>query len=301
MTSRAPIHRTEAELERAKINRNVFSAVADNLIRCTGAFVDLQEDSGGSGTFVEIDDRLFVATAAHLVPPNPHSRLGFVTTTERNVQETVFPILGFATAGQWPDVAYLELPADVATTLGKTPITLDRISPRGLGRHDVMACLVGYPGELIRRNGSRLADGNHRVDCDFSMVFYPGLPLRQRLWPKSRSPLTSKNTDLFLPYDLDTELYESPGRGFPDRLATPPGTSGGGWWQGTNSGGKIWHAERVQLFGVQSRWSEHGKYIRGCQIHHWLRLLYEHEPQLRPSLRAAFAELFDNLPTRKPR
>jgi hypothetical protein len=301
MSKTTPIPRTEAELERARINSKVFSAVADNLIRCTGAFVDLENDSGGSGTFVDIDGRLFVATAEHLVPANPRGRLGFVTTTERNVRESVFPILGFATAGKWPDVAYLELPAEVAATLGKTPITLDRVSPRGIGSHDVMACLVGYPGELIRKKGYRLADGNQRIDCDFSMVFYPGLPLRQRYWPKSLSPRTSKNNDLFLPYDLGTELYEPPGRGFPDRLAKPQGTSGGGWWQGTDSDGKIWHAERVQLFGIQSRWSERGKYIRGCQIHHWLRLLYEHEPDLRETLRVAFPQLFDDRLSRKAR
>jgi hypothetical protein len=271
-------------------------------VNCTGAFIDIESGSqAGSGTFITIDGRLFFATAAHTIPANPNGRLSFVTATLSNVDHSVFPILRFATAGEWPDVAYLELPSDVAVTLGKTPITLDRVSPRGHGYQDVLACLVGFPSALMRRDCRPLSSGIQRLDCDFSMVFYPGLPLPPKSWPKSLSLPTSKTTDIFLPYDLETELHRPPGRGFPDSLVKPEGTSGGGWWQGVNSDGKVWHAERVQLIGIQSRWSQDRKYIRGCQIHDLLRLMYEHEPELRESLRIAFPDLFDDRPTRKPR
>lgn len=251
MANADPVERIDAELAQARTNSAAFAAISGNVIRCTGAIVDLKTHEVGSGTFVEIDGRLFVATASHLVPADPHGRLGFVTFAERKIEETAFSILGFARrSGDWPDVAYLELSPGVVSELGKTPITLDRISPRGVGLPDVIAGLVGYPSEFVRQQRGLIVAGKQEIDLNFSMVYYPGLPLPPKSWPAPSSPLPSKTTDLFLPYDLETELYRPPGDGFPDRLAIPKGTSGGGWWQSVHAEGKVWHPERVQLIGI---------------------------------------------------
>ena len=86
-------------------------------------------------------------------------------------------------------------------------------------------------------------------------------------------------------------MYELPAGDRTAKLVAPGGTSGGGWWQGENVD-SVWSAEKICLIGIQSTFNEQKKYIRGCQIHHWLRLLHKNEPKLRKTLKKAFKGLF---------
>jgi hypothetical protein len=94
--------------------------------------------------------------------------------------------------------------------------------------------------------------------------------------------------DIFLPYDPEKEIWyyeENEGDANPPE---PRGAGGGGLWQGTPTKVELWNAEAVRLIGIQSRLNEKEKYLRGCQIIHWLRLLHEQCNDLRPALVAAF-------------
>lgn len=278
---------SKVDWNRVRINDSVCTAVADNLVYCTGAFLDLGNSELGlaSGTYVTIDDRLFLATCSHAVPDSPQGRLSFVTGNLENVRRSVYDIIGFGKA-EAADVAYIELPPDVAVKTGKTPITLERIDPRGIGEIGRLAFVVGFPSELVGQKTRHVSDDIRVIDFDLSMLFYTNAPLPLPEWPSDGNP----SLDLFLVYDREAEVWRFARNGR-DSLANPVGTSGGGWWQGENTDGQLWTAERVKLFGIQSSWHEGKKYIRGCQIQHWLRLLYEHEPALQDTLRSAFPNL----------
>jgi len=286
---------TKADLERARLNTTVCSAAASNLAYCSGAFLDtaaLDRATAipvASGTFVAIQDRVFFATAGHCIPTKPRNRLSFVTRSTTNIRDTILPIVGFAKSAD-VDVGYLELSLESLAMTGKTPIALDRIGVRGAGEQNRLAFVVGFPSELVGQTIQPLPrSGPRLIDCDFKLMFYTHLPLPPKSWPDTK-PTPSESADLFMRYDKEETLWRFPGQADGDTLADPDGTSGGGWWQGVNCDGQLWHPDRVQLIGIQSSWHKGSKYIRGCQIAHWLRLLYEGEPELRPALTARFRD-----------
>jgi hypothetical protein len=122
---------------------------------------------------------------------------------------------------------------------------------------------------------------------------YSNTPIKPENWPNvsSADPASDKAVDIFLPYDPEKEMWYYEENEGDDNLPEPRGLSGGGLWQGSQTKVELWNAEGVQFFGIQSRWNEEEKYVRGCQIIHWLRLLHEHCSDLRPALVAAFPEL----------
>jgi hypothetical protein len=67
-------------------------------------------------------------------------------------------------------------------------------------------------------------------------------------------------------------------------LPEPRGAVGAGLWQGSSTKVEHWNAGEVQLFGIQSRWNDKEKNVRGCQIIHWLRLVRDNYDDLRPTL-----------------
>jgi hypothetical protein len=122
---------------------------------------------------------------------------------------------------------------------------------------------------------------------------YSNAPIEPEKWPNvaSADPASDCTVDIFLPYDPEKEMWYYEENERDDNLPEPRGASGGGLWQGSLSKVEHWNAEGVQLIGIQSRWNEKKKYVRGCRIIHWLRLLHEHCSDLRPTLVAGFPEL----------
>ena len=122
---------------------------------------------------------------------------------------------------------------------------------------------------------------------------YCNAPIKPANWPNvsSADPASDQAVDIFLPFDPEEEMWHYEEDEENDNLPEPRGVSGGGLWQGTLTKVELWNAEAVRLFGIQNRSNEQEKYVRGCQITHWLRLLYEHYSDLRPVLIAAFPEL----------
>jgi len=122
---------------------------------------------------------------------------------------------------------------------------------------------------------------------------YSNPPIIPGNWPEvsSTDPPSGGTVDIFLPYDPAKEIWYDPENEGNANLPEPRGAAGAGLWQGSSTKVEHWNPEEVKLFGIQSRWNEKEKYVRGCQIIHWLRLLHEHYRDLRPALVAAFPEL----------
>ena len=288
-SSRIP--RKVENFERIVVNTNNSWAVAQNLSKHTVAFVDLNKplERMTSGVLVSIDGHLFVATAAHAVPSQPEGRLSFVVPTAKTTDAGAIPILRCGKIeSEWPDVGFLEIdPAGALPVLGKEAIGLDQISLRGAGHPECRCLLFAYPTEMIR---TEQTDPPHLT---FRPMCYSNAPIKPENWPNvsSADPASNQAVDIFLPYNAEEETWYYEENEGDKNLPEPRGAVGGGLWQGSLTKVELWNAEGVQLFGIQSRWNEKEKYVRGCQIIHWLRLLHEHYSYLRPALVAAFSEL----------
>ncbi|MGD0896978.1 MAG: hypothetical protein ABR915_04020 [Thermoguttaceae bacterium] len=279
--------------DRIVVNANDSWAVAQNLSRHTVAFVDLNKpvERMTSGILVSIGGHLFVATAADAVPAQPEGRLSFVVPKTKTIDAGALPILRSGKIeSEWPDVGFLELdPAGALPVLGKEAIGLDRISLRGPGHPECRCLLFGYSSERIRTEQTDPS----QLHLTFRPVCYSNAPIKPENWPgvSSADPASDQAVDIFLPYDPEEETWQYEENEGDDNLPEPRGAGGGGLWQGSTTKVELWNAEGVQLLGIQSRWNEKEKYVRGCQIIHWLRLLHEHYSALRPALVAAFPEL----------
>jgi len=243
-----------------------------------------------SGVLVSISGHLFVATAAHAVPSQPGGRLSFVVPTKA-IDAGALPILRCGKIeSEWPDVGFLELdPAGALPVLRKEAIDLAQISLRGPGHPECRCLLFGQTSQMIR---TEQADRS-QLHLTFRPMCYSNAPIEPQNWPtvSSADPASDRGVDIFLRFDPEEETWYYEENERDDNLPEPRGLCGGGLWQGSQTKVELWNAEGVQFFGIQSRWNEEEKYVRGCQIIHWLRLLHEHCSDLRPALVAAFPEL----------
>jgi hypothetical protein len=279
-------------VDRIVVNANDSWAVAQSLSRHTVAFVDLNKplERMTSGVLVSLGGHLFVATAAHAVPSQPGGRLSFVVPTKA-IDAGALPILGCGKIeSEWPDVGFLELdPAGALPVLRKEAIDLAQISLHGPGHPECRCLLFGQTSEMVR---TEQADPS-QLRLTFRPMCYSNAPVRPENWPNvsPADPASDRGVDIVLPFDPEEEVWYYEGDQRDDNLPEPRGLCVGGLWQGSQTKVELWNPEEVQLFGIQSRWNEEEKYVRGCQIIHWLRLLLEHYRHLRPALVAAFPEL----------
>jgi hypothetical protein len=279
-------------VDRIVVNANDSWAVAQSLSRHTVAFVDLNKplERMTSGVLVGIGGHLFVATAAHAVPSQPGGRLSFVVPTKA-IDAGALPILRCGKIeSEWPDVGFLELdPAGALPVLRKEAIDLAQISLRGPGHPEGRCLLFGQTSEMVRTEQTDPS----QLHLTFRPMCYSNAPVKPEKWPNvsSADPASDRGVDVFLPFDPEEETWHYEENEGDDNLPEPRGLCGGGLWQGSQTKVELWNAEGVQLFGIQSRWNEEEKYVRGCQIIHWLRLLHENYSDLRPALVAAFPEL----------
>jgi hypothetical protein len=278
---------------RIVVNTNDSWAVAQDLSRHTIAFVDLDKplERMASGVLVSIDGHLFVATAAHAVPSQPGGRLSFVVPKTKAIDAGALPILRCGKIeSEWPDVGFLELdPAEALPVLGSEAINLDRIDVRGPGHPECRCLLFGYPSEMAQAEQTDPS----QLQVTFRPMCYSNPPIIPENWPNvsSAEPASNQAVDIFLPYDPAKEIwYDQENEGHAN-LPEPRGAAGAGLWQGSSTKVEHWNAEEVKLFGIQSRWNDKDKYVRGCQIVHWLRLVRDSYNDLAPTLVKVFPGL----------
>ncbi|MHB8900578.1 MAG: hypothetical protein ACYC6Y_17635 [Thermoguttaceae bacterium] len=166
---------------------------------------------------------------------------------------------------------------------------MDRISVRGPGHPECRCLLFGYPSEIFETEQTDPS----QLHLTFRPMCYSNTPMEPENWPhlSSTDLAPHQAVDIFLPYDPEKEMWHYEESEGDNNVIEPRWVSGGGLWQGSQTKVELWNPEEVQLFGIQSRWNGKGKYVRGCQIIHWLRLLHEYYSDLRPALVAAFPEL----------
>lgn len=257
-----------------------------------------------SGTLVTIDGRLFVATAGHTIPART-TMLEFIggNVVRIHASDEKAPghrewsgsqsvnVLKGAKHSQY-DVGFLELRKDALEILSREAVPLSGLSLRPL-QYGRTAILFGFPSALESETEmTRSARLLHS-----SSMTYPNPVLAPEEWPTTpandRSP--DENVDCFLRYsrnDPNMEMIPLGGHttrlpvDLQDQLPEVSGMSGGGFWQRWTpmSTAELWFPCDYQLFAIQSSWNETQEYVRGIRIRHWLGLLKDQYPELRPAI-----------------
>lgn len=262
------------------------TAVHRYLARFAVPFIDkgASELPIASGTLLNVFGKLLIVTAAHCIPSNPNERLWFLATYPTHSQDKPLAILNHASHADY-DAGFIELGWDEATAYFKDKEVCDiqRVQPVGPGREKALVSLVGNPAARVdtTRHHQGLPAWAARIDAYSSVVMstteWPAMPAGVR---------PADNTvDIFLPYPKDLrQLDENTDM----EAYHPGGFSGGGIWDQHFSAEGLWSPEKATLFGIQSSWSESGRYLRGVQVVHWLRLVHQHYPAIRPQLEQQF-------------
>jgi hypothetical protein len=256
------------------------------LVSTTGTDIALS-----SGTLVSVGNRLFVATAAHTIPNQPAAEIWVLSSEPRSSAEPYLPIMNRGKApGDDPDVGFLELdPLAALGYLKKEACPLDWVAVQGVGRPNRSALLIGNPGQYVkpREHVKPGTPGTKYPAIVPLMIAYYTVPLMESEWPAAPNPDPSK--DIFLDWPAtEAQQLESKQSIF---LPNPEGMSGGGIWDQGFETDVLWTVQSARLFGIQSRWHATLRYTRAVQIVHWLRLIHDNYPDLRPLLDQRFPGL----------
>lgn len=230
-----------------------------------------RETFAGSAICVAIENRIFIATAAHNFR-GLDSGGSFTLFSANRSSDTPLAIIG-ANYRQnlpdgLPDIAWLEIDPASAAQSELIGVSLESIVTHPTLDPSSLYMVTGFPTDL-RREENRTTNHTNFV---VPLVLYVTHALPQQ--------------DLAIG---DVVLsYQREGLG-PDGfgiIAEPHGMSGGGIWhvQGQEDNLTVWNAGRTRLIGLTTTYGRGQNEIRGVRMHHWLQLLMDDLPELRPLL-----------------
>lgn len=275
-----------------QISHNLSTAIAKHLHRTTLAytFVKDGQEQVGSGTLVQIGNRMLIATTAHTIPTRK-DRITFVPKLEFHEIERAVTVIDVHKSA-YEDVGIIEVEVDAPRLLGMEALQLDRIADLGAGREAARAALIGYPAaQIIPNYQTRILQFEGlSISCEpISPIAWGGIPIG-----RDDSPYDPQ-AHVFTHYNLDDPLFVHPENPSRDEVAPEPfGLSGGGFWQCPESReGKIWSPSMLSLFAIQSSWCKGRKHVKGVQVIHWLQLVADTYPELAAELRCQFPRLID--------
>ena len=219
----------------------------------------------GAGVFVQIGERLFVATAAHCM-----KRDAFIAN-EKGFEFPSKPAVTILNRGaDWDiDIGFLEVDVDNhVKALNRSVCSLDQLALSNLVVGD-MHHVVGYPVGNWTQQGIT----TELVKCGFGSQFQ------------------EKEGDyLIFPFPKKENWFRPFGEDFKKAtfIETPEGFSGGGLWAFNRvSDGELFvPAKHIKLRGIQSAWWIERRLVMCVPIQRWLELIHEAYPDLRPELEA---------------
>ena len=224
----------------------------------------------GSGTCIQVGDRYFVATAAHVIASSQKEEIWLIHQTAPT--ENQIPILACGTRGGTAneddiDVGWIELEGNTAIGLNKTFIQLAQIQPNVAFVENDLVVINGYPGALVNKQLLKLRE------LSVQSIAYHTVTLPKSEWPNGKQ----EAFDIITNYPSDGNILTD---GTPYSLPDAPGISGGGIWSMNITTAGLWSPMSAQLIGVFRSWSDSHRWGRGTQIQHWLKLISDSHPEL---------------------
>lgn len=185
-------------MERRKIvvAQHVVGSLRTRLDDCSVAYVDTEDGySPSSGTLLQIDNRLLVATAGHTIPTHPNRRLFLIGRSPKQPLDGMLSIIRSRSSDSpGVDVGYLEIDPQIAPEfLDKKPCPIDCVSiAAGSGAPNRLAMLVGAPSEYVEIKRSPQS-------MKISVIAYVSAPLAPTDW-------ANKNIESPVEPDMDVIL-----------------------------------------------------------------------------------------------
>jgi hypothetical protein len=258
--------------------RHAFSAVSGPVAKQHTCFIAKnggKPEPLGSGTFVQVGDRIYVATAKHLFKDiAPHELIALYWGEEDHRAGAYRKVIA---CDEHLDLAVIPTPDDMPQC-GVPLGNLDLASPC---TPDDFFVVSGIPGEkFVINEATKTVMVGH---WSLGLIGLPG-----SAWPSSIERPSSNDVDMLFNY---TERFALDASGEPMRQIAPFGLSGGGVWSVPGRTDGVWSPTAAKLVAVQwgvesSKW----KYLRATRIKHWLRLLASAFPETRSAIAAACGE-----------
>jgi hypothetical protein len=227
----------------------------------------------GTGTCIQIGGHYLVATAAHIfeeMPATYQAAVFCLTESGSTVWPTSRPLIRGGVDG-FVDVAFLELDAGVAITIGRSFIQLGSLDPFYREATSDLAFLYGYPWPVeILEEGTT---GKERVGLA-TVSDMTGFLV-------TSSQQENERYDLRVRY---TRPFESgaPPPGRVHRLPVPRGLSGGAVWAMTGTG----QDARLRVVGTVRAWCETEHWLQCDRIGYWMQLVADERPDTRAEIEA---------------
>jgi hypothetical protein len=244
-----------------QVGLQAFNAVGLQVAKKHTCMIAIEGDPPnpiGSGTFVEVGNQLFVATAKHLFENLQADKLIGIYWGEEDNRYGVTN--SDIILDEKLDLAAIPIAPDI----GACGVSLRCLQPNHPEAESDLFVLSGVPLEKckIYPNSKPIVVGH------FSHGLV-SLPLES--WPTNPELAISPDVDLFLNYTRD---LATDGNVAPMRQIDPHGLSGGGVWSvPVLSQGSVWSPANATLVAVQSSVeSDKWRYLRATRIEHWLRL-----------------------------
>ncbi|MEX2171861.1 MAG: serine protease [Pirellulales bacterium] len=259
------------------------------LQRRTVRLIDESDDAGGgSGVTIEIDNRQFIATAAHVLKNGHDIRL-----LTRESGSRLYGNFRAVHKDSENDIAIIELDVDESPHEWHEYLKLDDCSPDFDPTVSIPVRVCGYPGDCGRRIQREDDNGDTLIINAYATLHYVTDTIPFLNWPAvglNREP--DKDTDIFCGFS-PTDHSELRNLRSLESMATwiaiddlrLNGASGGGIWRidAVNCSGSIWEP-KASLVGIQTSYSPQGEWLRGTRISALLQLFVQHYPDLRKDL-----------------
>src|SRR5581483_3628529 len=243
-----------------EMQKAVYSFTVPIIVDCE----DAGEIEVGNGVVIEIGSRTLVASAAHVLHRKPHVIFGPNPPFYFPCKPTAFLRREFLDP---PDVGFLEVQKDSHHATCYFESLTDSPPPE-----NTLTMIVGHP---IHAPGS-LADKKWQTGRQLGLVRASHIGAVRRV--EEHRYVYDYPEDL-LNVDSDTGLMTES-----KSYKTPKGFSGGGLWAKRALSvitGVIYSGSRLRLYGLDYEWSREKREAYCVPIRYWVRLVYDHYPDLR--------------------
>lgn len=228
----------------------------------------------GSSTALEIEGRVFLVTAGHVVDGYPARGFevfprGFHTRHVRVLRTGQSADSFTRHKERFPDVAWIELDRGDADASGLGRLSLQDLQLDQVHDNDRAFLIQGYPFDEFIDNG-----GGRVTVCSQGAYTYSLHECRLPSWADRTSALGFE----WPPHDFHADDgYTVP---------TPPGLSGGGmWWLPRHDENPDWLPSQARLVAVTRTWWNPTKMVSATPIRIWLEELVRGNPDLEVAVR----------------
>lgn len=240
----------------------------------------------GTGVLLQIADKHFVLTAAHVLDLRHRHNLplgisngvgghSLIPFQQIPITASAIPESGDRNDDCF-DIGVGELPQSIVEELrlGKQFLHLRDIDPYDKQERTSWYFLLGFPSAANPTN------------VQARVVSYHGFAYGCQLYSGDRGELPRFNRDVEIALDFG-HLRKKDEDGNPIEAPPPRGLSGCGIWRLAEPGVSIasWNSGEKRLVGIQHTWNKDLQVLRGTRINYVFRLIRRKYPELLPAFR----------------